>query len=169
MLRIVKVALIVSVAAWCLLGTIDNLADWRHVLGSIGGVVSMRTVDGGAGWWQATTSPAVVVAGLVGIVLFKVVAGVTCLAGAWRMWGQRRADAAAFARAKGLALVGCGVAILGVYLGWTVIGEQVFEMWRSHIFAPSANTAFRYGGSVALIAIFVGAAEAEAARAVATE
>ncbi|WP_174291333.1 DUF2165 family protein [Sphingomonas bacterium] len=159
MLRIVKILLILSVAAYCLLSVADNIVDWRHVMGSIGGVTSMATVDGGAGWWQATKSPVVIALGWFGIVVFKILGGVGCAAGGWRMWAARRADAATFAQAKSLALAGCGVAVLGVYLGWTVIGEQVFEMWRSHIFAQAANTAFRYGGSIALIAVFVGMRE----------
>ena len=159
MLRIVKIMLILSVAAYCFLGLIDNIFDWSHTLQSIGGVVSMTTLEGGGHWRQATSNPAIIIGGAVFIILFKIVAGSACLVGAWRMWGMRRADDATFARAKALALVGCGVAMFGVYVGWTVIGEQMFEMWRSHLFAPSANTAFRYGGSIALIAIFVGMRE----------
>ncbi len=159
MLRGLKVALIASVAAYCLLGMIANLADWPRTLGSIRGVVSMATVEGGPTRWQATTSPVVVIGGAIYIVLFKTVAGLVCLLGAWRMWIARRTDAAAFAQAKTLALVGCGVAVLGLYLGWTVVAEQVFDLWRSKVFAQSANTAFRYAASIALIALFVGMRE----------
>ena len=159
MLRGLKVALIAGVAAYCLLGMIANVADLPRTLGSIGGVVSMATVEGGPTRWQATTSPAVVIGGAIYIVLFKTVAGLVCLAGAWRMWVARRTDAATFARAKALALVGCGVAVLGLYLGWTVIAEQIFDLWRSNVFAQSAITAFRYGASGALIALVVGMRE----------
>jgi predicted small integral membrane protein len=156
MLRILKIVLVASVAAYCLLGMLANIADWPRTLGSVGGVVSMATVEGGAHRWQATANPAIIVGGAMFIVLFKIVAGVTCLVASWRMWSVRRADVATFTHAKAFANVGCGVAIFGLYFGWTVIGEQVFDMWRSTVFAPSGNTAFRYGASIALIAIFVG-------------
>ena len=159
MLRIVKILLVLSVAAYCLLGMIANVDDPPRTLGSIGAVVSMAAVEGGPGW-QATHNPAVILGVAIFIVLFKTIAGVTCLIGAWRMWRERRADAEAFAHAKTLALVGCGVAMLGLHLGWTVFGEQLFDMWRSKL-AQSANTAFRYGGFTALIAIFVGMSETD--------
>lgn len=154
-MRGLKIALIASVAAYCVLGALANLADWPRTLASVGGVLSMATVPGGATHWQATTNSAIVMAGACFIVLFKVIAGLTCIAGAWRMWRQRSAEAAAFARAKALALAGCGVAILGLFVAWVVIAEQVFDLWRSTVFAQSANTAFRYGGFIALIALFV--------------
>ena len=161
MLRMVKILLILSVAAYCILGMIANVDDWPRTLGSIRGVVSMIQVDGGPGRWQATTSPAVVLIGGIFIVLFKTIAGLLCLAGAWRMWTQRRADLATFAQAKTLGLVGCGVAILGLHFGWVVIAEQVFDLWRAKLLAQSANTAFRYAGSIALIAIFVSMGETD--------
>lgn len=155
MLRVVKIALIASVAVYCILGAWANFADWQRTLSSVGGVLSMATVPGGAGRWQATANPVLVMAGAGFIALFKVIAGLLCVAGSRRMWSQRRADAEGFARSKSLATVGCGVAILGLYIAWVIVAEQVFDLWRSTVYAQSANTAFRYGGFIALIALFV--------------
>lgn len=71
------------------------------------------------------------------------------------MLRARSGDKVAFARSKTLALVGCGVAVFGLFLGWITLGEQWFELWRSQQLELASEAAFRYGGFIALIAIFV--------------
>lgn len=161
MLRIVKIALVLSVALWGILGARGNLIDFKGTAGAVGAVTSMATFPGGAGRWEATTNPAVILAGAACIVLFKVATALLCLAGAWRMWAQRKSDAETFGRAKTLALAGCAVAVFSLFLGWTVIGESWFEFWRSDALRPAADGAFRYGGFIALIALMVGARDDE--------
>jgi predicted small integral membrane protein len=59
--------------------------------------------------------------------------------------------------AKSLALAGCAVAVLGLFVGWIVLGEGWFEFWRSDALRePAGGGAFRYGGFIALIALMVG-------------
>jgi predicted small integral membrane protein len=160
MLRITKIALVLCVAAWGLLGAAGNLGDWKGTTGAVAAVTSMSTFAGGAARWQATTNPAVILAGAVFIVVFKLTSAGLCLAGAWRMWAQRKSDATVFGKAKHLALAGCGVAVLGLFAGWTVIGEMWFEFWRSDALRDAAGGgAFRYGGFIALIALLVGSRE----------
>ncbi len=79
-----------------------------------------------------------------------------------RMWTHRKSDAETFGRAKTMALTGCAVALFGLFLGWTVIGEGWFEFWRSNALRPAADGAFRYGGFIALIALMVGARDSDA-------
>jgi predicted small integral membrane protein len=156
MLRITKILLVLSVAAWGLLGAAGNLGDWKGTTGAVAAVTSMATFAGGAARWQATTNPAVIVAGAVFIVLFKLTSAALCLAGASRMLARRSGDAEAFGRAKNLAIAGCGVAVFGLFAGWTVIGEMWFEFWRSDALREAAGgSAFRYGGFIALIAMIV--------------
>ncbi len=52
-------------------------------------------------------------------------------------------------------LSGCVVAMLGVFLGWIVLGEQWFELWRSPELGAAGDAAFRYGGFIGIIALFV--------------
>lgn len=155
MLRIVKIVLILSVGLWGLLGAIGNLVDWSGTMGSVAAVTAMSTFEGGADRWQATSNPAVVWAGALFIPLFKLAATTACFLGAIRMWNARQSGAAAFAAAKSLALVGCGIAMFGLFLGWIVIGEQWFELWRSPALGAAGDIAFRYAGFVAFIALFV--------------
>jgi predicted small integral membrane protein len=156
MLRIVKILLVLSEVAWGLLGALGNLTGWKGTVGAVAAVTSMATVSGGAQSWQATTNPLVILAGAAFIPIFKLTSSGLCMAGAWRMWAQRRSDAEAFARSKSLALAGCGIAVLGLFGGWIVIGEGWFELWRSPTLGHEASTAaFLYGGFIALIGLLV--------------
>jgi predicted small integral membrane protein len=160
MLRIIKILLVLSVALWAALGALGNLLDWTGTTGAIGAVTSMATFAGGPERWRATASPVVVLAGAALILLFKVATAILCADGAWRMWLARKSDAASFGAAKAMALAGCAVAVLGLFLGWIVVGEQWFEYWRSDAMREAAGgSAFRYGGFIALIALMVGARE----------
>jgi len=157
MLRIMKILLVLSVAIWGLLGAFGNVTDWSGTTGAVAATTSMATFEGGADSWRATSNPALILAGAVFIPLFKTIGGLLCLAGAWRMWMARASDATVFANAKTLAFTGCAVLIFMLFVGWIVIAETWFELWRSEALRGALGTAFRYGGFIALIALFVGA------------
>ncbi|RED15726.1 DUF2165 family protein [Parasphingopyxis lamellibrachiae] len=158
MIRIIKILLIVSVASWALLGAVENVVDWGGTTGAVAATVSMSTFEGGAESWKATSSVAVVTTGALLILLGKLIAGLFCLAGAWRMWSARASDAVAFQNAKVLALAGCGTAVLLLFAGWIVIAETWFELWRSEMMRDLAlQSAFRYGAMIGVIALIVGA------------
>lgn len=160
MLRVMKILLVLSVAAWGLLGGVGNLADWKGTTEAVAGVTSMVTFEGGAERWQATTSPVVVISGALFITFSKIVAGLLCVVGGWRMWVARGGDAAAFAKARSIALTGCAVAVFMLFAGFIVVGDGLFEFWRNDALGEkTGSTAFRYGGMIAMIAIFVGARE----------
>ena len=157
MLRIMKIMLVVSVAMWGFLGALGNITGWSGTTGAVTAVTSMSTFEGGAASWQATSHPAVIIAGALFIMLSKALAGLMCAAGAWRMWSARAADGSTFANAKTYALAGCGVAVFMLFGGFIVIGEGWFELWRSDsLREQAAETAFRYGAMIALIGLFVG-------------
>lgn len=160
MLRIIKILLISGVAMWAVLGVFGNFTDWAGTKGAVAAATTMATFDGGAESWKATGNPAVILAGALFIISLKIVAGVLCLSGAWRMWGARGDDHAAFAVAKVHALAGCGVAMFMLFAGWIVIAETWFEMWRSDGMREVAlGSAFRYCAMIGVIALFVGMGE----------
>ncbi len=157
MLRISKILLVVTVALWGFIGGLHNVLDWGGTLGAVGAVTSMATFDGGATSWQATSNPAVVWLGALLILLPKLGSASLCTIGASRMWRARRSDAATFAAAKGMALVGCAVAVIMLFGGFLIIAESWFELWRSEAMRGLVlESAFRYAGMIALIALFVG-------------
>lgn len=164
MLRTLKIALVLSVAAWGLLGAFGNLMDWSGAVKAVSAVTSMATVKDGAQSWQATSSQPLVFIGAAFIPLLKIVSGILCLIGANDMWRARAGTAQEFQLAKSYALSGCAVAIILLFVGWIVIAAVWFELWRSPTLGRSAlDTAFRYGGFIALIALFVSAREDEPA------
>jgi predicted small integral membrane protein len=151
-----KILLVLSVALWALFGLLGNLTDWDGTVGAVAAVTSMATLESGAEHWQATSNKAVILAGAVFILLGKAMAGLMCLVGTWRMWSTRGADAAAFNASKTVALTGCAVAVFMLFMGWIVIAETWFELWNSNVMrGPVLGSAFRYGGMIALIALFV--------------
>ncbi len=155
MLRFMKILLVLGVALWALLSVLGNLTDWDGTLGAVKAATSMTTFEGGA-QWRATTNPMIITAGALFIILAKLIAGILCLVGARYMWRARAESSAVFTQAKTLALTGCGVAVFMLFVGFTVIGETWFELWRSEAMrAPVLASAFRYGSMISLIAIFV--------------
>lgn len=160
MLRIIKILLVFSVFLWGIFGAFGNLTDWNGTVGAVEAVASMSTFEGGAESWRATTNPILILAGALFIILSKVTAGILCLIGGGRMWSARKAGSAEFNNAKAFALSGCGVAILMLFLGFIVIGEGWFELWRSDIFRDlGSQSAFRYAGMVGIVALFVSIAD----------
>ena len=155
MLRLIKIALITAVCVWGVLGALGNILDWQGTRGAIGTVAGMTTWDGGASSWRATSNPVVITAAALGIVIFKSLSALLCGVGAFHMFRERTGDSESFGRSKAVALGGCGVAVFGLFLGWIVLGEQWFEMWRSPQFAQAGEAAFRYGGFIGLIGMFV--------------
>ncbi|KCZ89472.1 DUF2165 family protein [Hyphomonas johnsonii] len=160
MLRIVKILLVLSVAAWALVAVVGNIVDWGGTTGAVAATTSMSTFDAVPASSRATSNPAVIFLGASFIVLLKLATGLLCLGGAWRMWTARGDDAAIFEKAKSLALTGCGVAMFMLFAGWIVIAETWFELWRSPaLLDPALGSAFRYGGFIGVIALFVGMRE----------
>jgi predicted small integral membrane protein len=73
------------------------------------------------------------------------------------MWQSRNNSAAEFAEAKQFALIGCSVGAFMLFGGFLVIAESWFELWRTEgLIRLALADAFRYGGMLMLIAIFVG-------------
>jgi len=160
MLRATKVLMVLTVFLWGVVGALLNVIDWPGTLGAVTAATSMATFEGGAESWQATANPVVVWLGALFILLSKIAAAVMCLIGAIRMWLNRGADAATFAAAKEYALAGSAIAVIMLFAGFIVVAESWFELWRSDVLrAPVLDSAFRYAGMIALIALFVGMRE----------
>ena len=157
MVRVIKILLIVAVALWGFVGALHNIIDWSGTLGAVNAATSMSTFEGGAESWQATSRPVIVWLGALFIVCSKLTAAVLCSWGAFKMWQNRHALATDFTTAKEMALAGCGVAIFMLFTGFIVIAESWFGLWQSEVMRePVLDSAFRYAGLSALIALFVG-------------
>lgn len=160
MLRLVKILLVASVAAWAFAGAFGNLTDWAGTSGAVEATTTMATFEGGADSWRATSNGGLILAGAIFIVVLKIASGLLCLAGVGQMAAARGADAVAFQRSKSLAIAGCALAVFMLFAGWIVIAETWFEAWRSDYLRDVAlQSAFRYAGMIGVIALIVGMRE----------
>lgn len=156
MVRDVKILLIVLVALWGLVGAAGNLSHLGLAYAAVESVTTMPAfpIDAAPPW--RTANPVVVWAGVALIVFGKLAAAIFCGIGAVTMVKRRGADSAVFQNAKRFALVGCGLAVAMLFGGFIVIGETLYAMFRDPGHAQAAAAAFRYGGFIAVIMIFVG-------------
>ncbi|GJL92350.1 DUF2165 family protein [Hyphococcus sp.] len=165
MLRMLKILLVLSVAAWGLIGGFMNILHWPETTGSVAAVTSMATFEGGPESWRATSNPIVILLGALFITISKLTGGLLCAIGAMKMFGARNGGAAAFGHAKQTALAGCAVIIFMLFGGFIVIAEGWFDLWRSDVMrAPALGSAFRYCAIIALFALFVAGSEDGAER-----
>ena len=163
MIRILKIMLAAIVAFWGLVGAIGNFSslgiayEYVELVTSMSGVIDPQ--DPAPPW--RTSSPIVVSAGVLLIVLGKLGAFAFCSAGVVRMIKARHADQRSFANAKKWAVLGCGLAVAMLFGGFIVIGETMYLMWVSPDGEHAAAAAWRYGGFIALVMIFIAQAEPE--------
>lgn len=130
--RYIKIALALTVGLLAGLWAVNNLLNWEIAHGAMAYALSQENQSG----YQVHLIPpirsaAAATAGLALIVLTEATAGVLSLIGAFRMWSQRNADAAAFARAKETAILGAGVAILNWFFGFLIVGGTIIMMGQA--------------------------------------
>jgi predicted small integral membrane protein len=162
MLRVVKMVLIAWVAIFAFLSGIFDLVHWGNTVEAVGMVTSMNSWPGGATSWKAINSALLNGLGALWIIGGDLTAAVLCIAGVARLWRARYAHEGEFALAKRIALAGCGVLVIMLFGGFIVLAEAWFELWRSDALrGPVLDTAYRYLGSILLIALFVASKEPE--------
>jgi len=156
MIRELKILLVALVALWGALGAFGNLSHLGGTYEAVRAVAAMEGVgEPGAANPQAIRAPFVVWLGVASIIAGKVGAAVFCALGGLAMIRARGGDASAFQRAKRAGVLGCGIAVAMLFGGWVVMAETHFLMWQTPMGEVAAPAAFRYGGFIALIMIFV--------------
>ncbi len=151
------------IAFWGLIGALGNFASLGVAYEYVEMVTSMSGVfeEGRAAPPWRTSSPVIVWAGVMLIVLGKLGAFACCSVGVAKMLKARNADSQAFAKAKQWAVLGCGFAVVMLFGGFTVVGETMYLMWVNPGGEHAAAGAWRYGGFIALIMIFIAQPEAD--------
>ena len=158
MIRSLKILLAGIVAYWGLIGAMGNLMSLDMTYQYVELVTSFAEVPSKEGAelppWQ-TTNSIIVSLGVLLIVSGKLGAFIFGSLGAYKMIKAFRANAEVFAEAKKYAVFGCGLAVAMLFGGFIVIGETMFMMWIYPDGASAAQSAWRYGGFMALIMIFI--------------
>ena len=111
------------------LACLNNLMDYNSNFALVQHVLSMDTTfPEGTLRWRAITSPTVHHAAYWLIIAIEGLAGVLCLAGAYKMLLARKAGTDIFNQSKNLALWGLGIALALYLIGFMVIGAEWFAM-----------------------------------------
>jgi predicted small integral membrane protein len=153
--RFVKIAMVASIAALCLLVAYDNVVDYDSNYQFVRHTLSMDTVfPGNTLKSRAITSPALWAAAYSGIILAEAATGIVLALGAWRLWRALRSPAAVFNRAKTFAMVGIGMGFLLWFTGFMVVGGEWFQMWQSDHWNGQQG-AFRFYMTLLAVGIFV--------------
>ena len=125
-----------------LIGVVGNLAGLPETYDAVRQVTSMANIPVGVGPPWRTSSPIVIIPGVISIVLGKF-AAVLCGAGGILMLKNIRASADDFLRSKKLAVAGAGLAFALTFFSFTVIAESaVFSFYGPE--GGVGALAFRY-------------------------
>ena len=153
--RYAKIAMALSLAAFCLLVAFDNLTDYGTNYLFVQHVLSMDTTfPGNALMYRSITSPTLWQIAYALIIAAEAVTGVLFLAGAIRLIQARNAPGAAFDAAKGLVVAASLAAFLVWYFGFMVVGGEWFAMWQSQTW-NGQDAAFRFYMTALAVLIFV--------------
>lgn len=138
--RHAKVALLGAATLFFLTVVLNNaVLDYRSNYEFVRHVLSMDSVfSGTAQVWRALPDPTPADntywlhhAFYWSIIAWEAAAGVLCGMGAWRLWNLRKAPAAAFQKAKALAVYGLALTLLQWLTAFLTVGAEWFLMWQS--------------------------------------
>jgi predicted small integral membrane protein len=161
--RLMKIAMVASLAVFALLVTFNNLTDYDSNYQFVRHTLSMDTTfPGNALMWRAITSPALWTAGYWAIILTEAATGIVLTIGAWRMLAARHADGARFNASKQCALIGAGLGFLLWFGGFLVVGGEWFVMWQSKVW-NGQEAAFRFYMTLLGVLVFVNQSDGDLA------
>ena len=131
-LRAIQIMGVAAIGLLTVLACLNNLMDYNSNFALVQHVLSMDTTfPEGTLRWRALTSPAVHHGAYWLIIATEGVAGVLCLAGAYKMLSARKASTEIFNESKNVALWGLCIALALYLVGFMVIGAEWFAMWQS--------------------------------------
>jgi len=152
--RIIKIILIVLVGLWGFIGGLGNLALTDSGFTATAEVVGAAGRSGVADW-QRIENPLLIWAAWALLPIGKLATAALCFFGAWRMCLSRHSPADQFNTAKAFGLLGCGIAIAMMFGIFMVAADTYFKFWQAELGSRVMPIAFRYVGSIGIIALFV--------------
>jgi predicted small integral membrane protein len=153
--RIVKIAMVASLALFAFLVTFGNVTDYDANYWFVRHVLSMDTIypDNPLSY-RAITDPALWHLAYGAIIFGE---GLTCLAftvAAAELTRSLHSDASRFRRSKRFAFIGAGLGFLVWFFGFMVIGGEWFAMWQSQTW-NGQQAAFRFYMTILGVLVFV--------------
>jgi len=155
LIRLAKVAMICSLAAYAFIVAYDNVADYdsnyrfvRHVLSmdtTFPGNALMHRAIINENIWRVTYALIIAMEGLTALLLAL---------GAVLLLGRLRAPAEVFNRSKVCAVAGLTVGFVLWFVGFMIIAGEYFAMWQSKEW-NGQEAAFRITTVILVVLIFV--------------
>src|SRR5215831_7737545 len=159
--RLVKVAMVGSLALFALLVAFDNLVDYGTNYEFVRHTLSMDTTfPNNALKGRAITQPAAWAVGYWLIILTEAAVGLLLAFAALRLATTIRADARLFNSAKKFAVLGVGLGFLLWFTGFMVVGGEWFAMWQSRTW-NGQQSAFHFYLTLLAVIIFVNQPDGE--------
>lgn len=156
MIRLVKIILVIFVGLNGLLYFADNILNWEAARGAVGAVIAM----GDRPWYPNALIPSLTgnLAATIALLIIltgEFLVGAISLKGALDMLGKKGAPAAEFNASKKHAILGCAMALVVWFGGFTVIGGGLFQMWQTELGQASLNDAMKFYLGSTLVLFFV--------------
>jgi predicted small integral membrane protein len=153
--RLSKIAMTASLAAFAFIVAYDNLVDYGTNYEFVKHVLSMDTTfPGNRLTGRAVSLPALWNAAYAAIIAAEGLTFLLLGIGAVAMFLSLRAPAASFHRTKAWMVAGATVGFLLWFFGFMVVGGEYFAMWQSKDWNGQA-AAFRFYMTLLAVLIFV--------------
>ena len=160
-LRTAKIALVFAVGAFYSLVIFNNTTDYDSNLQFVRHVLMMdSTFPANHAMWRALSRPAWFTVFYLSIIAWEIVTMILCWWGGLRLAQALRATAAAFHRAKRVAIVGLALSLLIWLVAFLSIGGEWFLMWQSKTW-NGQDAAFRMFTVIGIVLLLVAQTEGE--------
>ncbi|WP_422000770.1 DUF2165 family protein [Reyranella sp.] len=159
--RLMKTAMVASVALFALIVAYDNIADYGSNYAFVQHTLSMDTTfPDNVLRDRAIRSPTLWTAAYAAIIATEAAVGIVLAYAALVLLRARRSPAALFQAAKRPVAIGVGLGFLLWFTGFMVVGGEWFLMWQSKTW-NGQEAAFRFYMTLLAVGIFVGQPDAE--------
>jgi predicted small integral membrane protein len=153
--RASKLLLVAGIALFYTLVVFNNLTDFDSNYAFVKHVLSMdSTFPGNRGMGRALTSPGLQLAFYLSIIAWESVTTMLLWWGAARLFGALRGPAAAFHKAKAVAVMALTLSMLMWLVAFLSVGAEWFLMWQSHAW-NGQEAAFRTFAVVGIVLLLL--------------
>lgn len=158
--RLLKIVLAASVAFFCLMYAVQNIANLQAAYGFVALMVGM---EGQAAYpvhvGPSVHSPIIIWSMLWIIIALEILAGLLAGKGAFDLWKARKGSADDFNNAKTFAILGCGLGVVIWFGIFSAVGGAYFQMWQTELGAGPLNSASTFSIQMGVIALLIGATD----------
>jgi len=160
-LRAAKIVLVFAVGAFYSFVVLNNTTDYDSNFQFVRHVLMMdSTFPANHAMWRALSRPAWYTVFYLSIIAWEIVTMILCWWGGLRLARALHATAAAFHRAKRVAITGLALGLLMWLVAFLSVGGEWFLMWQSKTW-NGQEAAFRMFTVIGIVLLLVAQPEAE--------